>query len=101
MTASGSEGVTAGRLGVLRSIVTKNVLLFLAILLVAVVPLAVRYDLDSRDHEIRNLAAKLEFFAQRGAMWLDVDAVEQVRGEEDRDTAAYGRRSQGEEELMR
>jgi class 3 adenylate cyclase len=73
----------------LRSIVTKNVLLSLAILLVAVVPLAVRYDRDSRDYEIKTLASKLEFFAQKGAMWLDVDVVERLRSEADRDTPAY------------
>lgn len=89
MTPSAVGLATTGRLAFLRSIVTKNVLLFLAILLVAVVPLAVRYDRDSRDYEIKTLASKLEFFAQKGAMWLDVDAVERLRREEDRGTPAY------------
>jgi class 3 adenylate cyclase len=72
-----------------RSIVTKNVLLFLAILLVALVPLALRYDRDSRQYEIQNLASKLEFFAQRGSMWLDVKEVNRLKRAEDRSTAAY------------
>ena len=73
----------------LRSIVTKNILLFLAIMLVAVVPLAVRYDRDSRDYEIQTLASKLEFFAERGAMWLDVEDIAQVEQAADKDTDAY------------
>ena len=59
----------------LRSIVVKNVLLFLVILVVAVVPLSWQYYRDSRDAEIQNLASKLEFFAERGATWLDVPAI--------------------------
>ena len=58
-----------------RSIVLKNVLLFLVILVVAVVPLSWQYYRDSRDAEIQNLASKLEFFAERGATWLDVPAI--------------------------
>jgi class 3 adenylate cyclase len=73
----------------LRSIVTKNVLLFLLILLVAVVPLAVRYYQDSRDYEIQNLASQLEFFASRGATWIDVNAVERLHSPEDKATPAY------------
>ncbi|MBI2203667.1 MAG: HAMP domain-containing protein [Candidatus Rokubacteria bacterium] len=72
-----------------RSIVTKNVLLFLAILLVAIVPLAVRYDMDSRAYEIQNLAARLEFFAERGVAWLDVDDVAQIRTPADRESDGY------------
>lgn len=74
---------------ILRSIVTKNILLFLLIMLVAVVPLAVRYYQDSRDYEIETLASKMEFFAQRGATWIDGTAVQQLRKVEDRRTAAH------------
>ena len=77
------------RIDFLRSIVTKNILLFLLILLVAVVPLAVRYDQDSRDYEIQNLASRIEFFAQRGATWIDVRSVTQLRRPEDKKTPAY------------
>lgn len=73
----------------LRSIVTKNILLFLAVLLVAVVPLAARYYMDSRDYEIDNLASKLEFFAERGAMWIDVEDVVQLEKPADKTTDAY------------
>lgn len=72
-----------------RSILFKNVLLFLVILLVAVVPLATRYYQDSRDYEIQNLASKLEFFAERGAGWIDVQAVDRLRRAEDKETSAY------------
>jgi len=79
----------SGGLRVLRSIVTKNVGLFVCILIIAVVPLAVRYHQDSRDYEIQNLASKLEFFAERGATWIDVDAVMRLERPEDRRTDAY------------
>jgi class 3 adenylate cyclase len=72
-----------------RSIVAKNIGLFLAILLIALVPLAVRYDRDSREYEIQNLASKLEFFAQRGAMWLDVSEVKRLARSVDQQTAEY------------
>jgi class 3 adenylate cyclase len=75
----------------LRSVVAKNVLLFLAILVVAVGPLSWQYYRDSRDYEIQNLASKLEFFAERGATWLDVRAITTVTGPEHRGTAAYAR----------
>jgi hypothetical protein len=58
-----------------RSMSCKNILLFLVILLVALVPLAVRYYHDSRDYEIQNLASKLEFFAERGASWINVTVI--------------------------
>jgi class 3 adenylate cyclase len=73
----------------LRSVVTKNLLLFVVILLVAVVPLALRYYQDSREYEIQNLASQLEFFAQRGATWIDVGAVTRLQRAEDKKTAAY------------
>lgn len=73
----------------LRSIVTKNILLFLLILLVAVVPLALRYHRDSVQYEIQNLASKLEFFAQRGATWIDVGALGRLQRPDDRRTPAY------------
>src|SRR3972149_8454206 len=72
-----------------RSIVTKTFLLFVVILLVAVVPLALRYYQDSRDYEIQTLASKLEFFAQRGATWVDVDAATRLLRPADRRTPAY------------
>ncbi|GIX47808.1 MAG: hypothetical protein KatS3mg131_2019 [Candidatus Tectimicrobiota bacterium] len=71
------------------SIVVKNLLLFLLILLVAVVPLAWRYYQDSRAYEIQNLASRLEFFAERGASWLDVPAITTLRRPEDKQTPAY------------
>ena len=71
MPAISSSGFSA----FCRSIVFKNILLFLLILLVAVLPLSLSYYRDSRDLEIQNLASKLEFFAERGASWLDVEAI--------------------------
>jgi class 3 adenylate cyclase len=76
-------------MGFLHSIVTKNIGLFLLILLGAIVPLALRYDQDSRDAEIRTLASKLEFFAQRGATWIDAAALDQLQRPEDKQTDAY------------
>jgi class 3 adenylate cyclase len=75
----------------LRSIVVKNVLLFLVILVVAVVPLSWQYYRDSRDAEIQTLASKLEFFAERGATWLDVPGLTTVTGPEHKTTPAYTR----------
>lgn len=75
----------------IRSIVIKNVLLFLAILVVAVVPLAVQYDRDSRDYEIQTTASKLEFFAERGATWLDVPAITTLTRPDQKRTPAYQR----------
>jgi class 3 adenylate cyclase len=75
----------------LRSIVVKNVLLFLVILVVAVVPLSWQYYRDSRDAEIQNLASKLEFFAERGATWLDVPSLATITGPEHKTGAAYAR----------
>jgi class 3 adenylate cyclase len=75
----------------LRSIVVKNVLLFLVILVVAVVPLSWQYYRDSRDAEIQTLASKLEFFAERGASWLDVPAITQIMTPEHKTTPAYTR----------
>ena len=83
-----ADGVRA-RLGFLRRIVTKNIALFLVILLVAVVPLALRYYQDSRAYEIQILASQLEFFAERAASWLDVHAVTQLHRPEDKRTPAY------------
>jgi len=81
----------AGRRGVLHSVVVKNVLVFLAILVVVIVPLAVQYDRDSRAYEIQNLASTLEFFAERGATWVDVRAVATLARPEDKRTDAYRR----------
>src|SRR5438105_1959745 len=74
-----------------RSIVFKNVLLFLAILVVAVGPLSWQYYRDSRDAEIQNLASKLEFFAERGATWLDVPSIATITKPEHKAGAAYKR----------
>jgi hypothetical protein len=79
------------RIRVVRSIVVKNILLFLAILVVAVVPLAMQYDRDSRAYEIQNLASTLEFFAERGATWLDVPAITTLARSEHKATDAYRR----------
>lgn len=76
---------------IVRSIVVKNIALFLAILVVAMVPLAMQYDRDSRAYEIQNLASRLEFFAERGATWLDARAVTTLRRPEDKSTEAYRR----------
>ena len=75
----------------LRSVVVKNVLLFLVILVVAVVPLSWQYYRDSRDYEIQNLASKLEFFAERGATYLDVRAITMITGPEHEKTRPYER----------
>jgi hypothetical protein len=87
--AEQDERVTGASGAVLRSIVTRNVALFLAILVVAVVPLAVQYERDSRAYEIQNLAATLEFFAARGATWLDVPAIAGLTRPEHKATPAY------------
>jgi len=75
----------------LRSIVVKNLVLFLAILVVAVAPLSWQYYRDSRDAEIETLASKLEFFAQRGSGWIDVASIQALRKPEDKHTDAYRR----------
>ena len=75
----------------LRSIVFKNVLLCLAILVVAVGPLSWQYYRDSRDAEIQNLASQLEFFAERGATWLDVPSIATITRPEHKTGAAYKR----------
>jgi class 3 adenylate cyclase len=77
--------------GILRSIVVKNVVLFVVILVVALVPLSWQYYRDSRDAEIQNLASKLEFFAERGATWLDVPGIITIAGPEQKTTPAYTR----------
>ncbi|MGE3539539.1 MAG: adenylate/guanylate cyclase domain-containing protein [Candidatus Tectimicrobiota bacterium] len=77
------------RYRVYHSIVFNNVLLFLCILAAAVVPLAARYYQDSRDYEIQNLASKLEFFAERGASWIDVDALLRLTAPEHKQTPDY------------
>lgn len=79
----------SGRAFYLRSIVTKNILLFLVILLVAVAPLTLRYYQDSRDYEIQALASKLEFFAERGASWIDPGALRGLLKPGDSYSAAY------------
>jgi class 3 adenylate cyclase len=72
-----------------QSVIFKNILLFLLILLVAVVPLALRYYQDSRDYEIQTLAKQLEFFAERGASWVDVTAIPTLVQPEHMQTPAY------------
>jgi class 3 adenylate cyclase len=77
--------------GVTRSIVVKNLALFLVILVVAVGTLAWQYYLDSSDAEIRILASRLEFFAERGASWLDVPAIATITAPEHKASPAYTR----------
>lgn len=72
-----------------QSISFKNLLLFLLILLVALTPLALRYYQDSREYEISILASKLEFFAERGASWIDVAALSGLTQPRHMQTAAY------------
>ena len=84
-----TEKKPSGRTGFFRSIVFKNILLFLFILLVAVVPLAFRYYQDSRDYEIKVLASRLEFFAERGATWLDPEGIHTMRSPADKQTEVY------------
>lgn len=86
---AGGPSPPSPRTAFLFSIVTKNILLFLTILLVAIVPLAVRYERDSRDYEIQTLASKLEFFAQRGATWIDAAVIDQLRKPTDKETGEY------------
>lgn len=66
------------RIRLYQSISFKNIVLFLLILLVALVPLSLRYYQDSRDYEIDILASQLRFFAERGASWLDAAAIDQL-----------------------
>ena len=84
-----TEKTSSGRLRFFRSIVFKNILLFLLILLVAVVPLAFRYYQDSRNYEIKVLASRLEFFAERGAAWLNPEDIHTLRNPSDKQTNAY------------
>jgi len=79
----------SGHPSLFSSIVFKNILLFLLILLVAVVPLAFRYYQDSRDYEIKVLASQLEFIAERGASWLDPNGINALRTASDKETNAY------------
>src|SRR5262245_61363137 len=71
------------------SLVVKNILLFLAILAVTMVPLAVRYDQDSRAYASQNLASTLEFVAERSATWLDVNAITTLTRPEHKATDDY------------
>ncbi|MBI3090604.1 MAG: HAMP domain-containing protein [Candidatus Tectomicrobia bacterium] len=80
-----------GKLRFYRSIIFKFILCFLLILLVTVAPLALRYYQDSRAYEMKVLASKLEFFAERGAAWLDVAAITTLRRPEDKQAPAYRR----------
>ncbi len=83
------EKTSTGRLGFFHSIVFKNTLLFLVILLVAVVPLAFRYYQESRNYEIKILASRLEFFAERGATWLDPEQIHALRTPADKQSNNY------------
>jgi HAMP domain-containing protein len=73
-----------------QSVSFKNILLFLLILLAALIPLATSYYQDSRDYEIEILASKLEFFAERGASWIDVAALSVLTQPEHMHTLDYG-----------
>ena len=77
------------RIRLYQSISFKNIVLFLLILLAALVPLSLHYYQDSRDYEIEVLASKLEFFAERGASWLDAEAIDQLRQPEQMQSPAY------------
>jgi class 3 adenylate cyclase len=83
------EKTFSGRSRFFHSIVFKNILLFLFILLVAVVPLAFRYYQESRNYEIKILASRLEFFAERGATWLDPKQFHTLRTSADKQTQDY------------
>jgi class 3 adenylate cyclase len=89
---SGAKSMAEGptqRIRLYQSISFKNIVLFLLILLVALVPLSLRYYQDSRDYEIEILASKLEFFAERGASWLDTVAIDQLRQPAQMQSPAY------------
>ncbi len=77
------------RSGFFHSIVFKNIALFLIILIVAVVPLAFRYYQESRNYEIKILASQLEFFAERGATWLDPRRIHSLRTPADKQSDNY------------
>lgn len=81
--------ITSNRFCFWQSMVCKNVLLCLGILLVAVVPLAWRYYQDCRNDALQNLASKLEFFAERGASWVDVASLPALTRPEQKQTPAY------------
>jgi len=84
-----TEKTSSGRSGFFFSIVYKNILLFLLILLVTVVPLAFRYYQDSRNYEIKVLAARLEFFAERGTTWLNPAGIHALRTPADKQTKDF------------
>src|SRR5712692_1124050 len=81
--------ITSSRFYFWQSMVCKNVLLCFGILLVAVVPPAWRYYQDCRNDALQNLASKLEFFAERGASWVDVAALPALTQPEQKQTPAY------------
>ncbi|MEE9276377.1 MAG: adenylate/guanylate cyclase domain-containing protein, partial [bacterium] len=74
-----------------RSIVCKNIALFLLIFFVTVVPLALRYYMDTRDYEIQTLASRLEVFAERGASMVDIAAIDSLTRPEQMKTPAHRR----------
>jgi hypothetical protein len=75
----------SSRYGFWQSIICKNIVLFVAILLVAIVPLAWRYYRDCRNEALQHLATTLEVFAERGAGYR-----EQRHCGEDRDRGQDG-----------
>ena len=80
---------TGNRITLHRSIVFKNVLLFVLILIVAVVPLSVSHYEDSRKATIEALTAKLEVAAERGIARLDAVAVVSMTDPEHNQTPVY------------
>lgn len=72
-----------------RSLFLKTTLLFFLILLIVVVPLAVHFYQVSRDYEIKLIAWKLEFFAGRGASWLNPEEIDRLKQPEDMRTQGY------------
>ncbi len=77
------------RINLHRSIVFKNILLFVLILLAVVIPLALSHYEDSRDAEIEALAARLEVAAERGLARLDPIAVVSMTEPEHKRSPVY------------
>ncbi len=71
------------------SIVFKSLILVLFILIVAIVPMSYRYYQSSYNYELNVLSARLEFFAERGTVLIDSEAVHSLRLQSDKNTAEY------------
>ncbi len=86
-----STPLATNRIVPYRSIIFKNGLLFVLILVVAVLPLSLSHYEDSRDAEIQMLAAKLEVAAERGLAHLNAAAIAKLVEVEHRRTPTYKR----------